>query len=113
MSRQKNADDENGCQVLLQKSIVPKQGIIRVPYAGRRKAGRMHCLRTSMSDEGITGSFAFFECTEILAEKGQHVVLKSVCNSAGVRALVDLETVRDAVPVEHVVQLARIESESV
>jgi hypothetical protein len=50
---------------------------------------------------------------EILAEKGQHVVLESIRDRAGVRAGVDFKTVCDAVVIEDRVQLGGIESQSI
>lgn len=47
---------------------------------------------------------------EIPAEKRDHVVLKAVCDVTGVRSVIYLETVFDAVVVEDLVQLNHVKS---
>src|SRR6185437_12525107 len=51
--------------------------------------------------------------TKIPAEKRHHVVLKPVRHRAGVRAGINLEGVRDAVLVEHIMQLRGVRSQPV
>jgi hypothetical protein len=47
---------------------------------------------------------------EVLAEERHHMVLEAISHRAGVSALVLFEAVRDAVPVENVVQLGGIDA---
>ena len=47
--------------------------------------------------------------TEILAEERQHIVLEANRDRAGVRAGIDLESIRDSVAIQDVVELGRIE----
>lgn len=49
----------------------------------------------------------------MVAEKGHYVILKTVRHSTGVRACIDFKGIRNAVSVEHVVQLRRIDAEVV
>ncbi len=42
--------------------------------------------------------------TEMLAKKLQHVILKTIGNLAGVSTLVLFESVRDSIPIKHVMQ---------
>jgi hypothetical protein len=51
--------------------------------------------------------------TKILAEEGDHVILKTISHLTRVSALIHLEAVRDSVPIENVMQLAGIDSQTV
>ena len=55
---------------------------------------------------------ACFEA-EIVAEERRYVILKAISDGAGVRARIDLETVRNFVLVEDIVQLAGIYAQAV
>jgi hypothetical protein len=50
---------------------------------------------------------------QILAEKRHDVVLKAVGYGAGMSAMIDLEGIGDAITVESVMQLARVDSQVV
>src|ERR1035438_1477847 len=51
--------------------------------------------------------------TKVLTKEGHYVVLDAVGHSAGMGAVIDLEGVGDAVTVEDVVQLARVDPQAV
>ena len=51
--------------------------------------------------------------TEILAEERHHVILKSIGNSAGVRARINFKAVNNSVAVEYIVQLPGIDAQAV
>src|ERR1017187_4625781 len=50
---------------------------------------------------------------QVLAEEWHHVVLEAIGDGAGVRAVIELKSVRDAVLVEHFVQLDGIHAQSI
>ncbi len=50
---------------------------------------------------------------QILAERQQHVVLKLICDRAGMDTLIDLEVVGDAIHVQQVAELATAGAESI
>src|SRR5581483_611706 len=47
---------------------------------------------------------------QMLAEKRHHVILEAIGHSAGMRAVIDLEAVREPIFVENVMQLAGIDA---
>src|SRR5690242_14038602 len=58
-------------------------------------------------------SLAVLAGAQMLAEKRQYVVLKTVGHRAGVRPLIDLERVGNAVAVQNLVQLLRAGAQAV